>query len=153
MMRFFAIGLKGWVQLRVARKPPRVVASEATTLVKHTSYRWVPGVEMNQDGFVLRYGRMVATTKPKKLKMVCTIYEGGRTLATIASAKVRRKLKISILENGLVEISKEQLKELGVVYGRKSKQHTAPEGGGVPDGHLDVPDGRRVPPEILAEQA
>lgn len=106
--RYFAIGLKGWVQLRTALKPPREVITEAAIMVPEVRSRWVID-EANP------WGHYVNSDIKKRINLKTTSFEGGRTVATIRAEKFARQLGIKLKEGGMVELSAEQGKAARVL--------------------------------------
>ena len=105
--RYFAIGLRGWIQVRVAAKPPIPTTTQATTMVKQAKVNFVEG-RYGDDGRYI-YGHNNVTFTPKELKMKVTIYKGGRTIRTIKSSRFASLLKVGVRENGMMELLPEQV--------------------------------------------
>lgn len=106
-IRFFAVGLGKWVQIRKARVPPKAHTSTSTRTV--TRRRWQLG-RLDVDTGRFTPGKFVSV--PVKLTMKQTIYEGGRTVSTLPQREVARKIKIGVRDGGLVELLPEQAEKL-----------------------------------------
>ena len=104
--RHFAVGLKGWVQIRVAAKTPKLITSQASVTVSEKRATWVA------DGKGLYSGRYVVEKIPKKLVLESKVYEGGRTVATVQQSTFNKRLKVRIREGTLLELSPEQVAQL-----------------------------------------
>lgn len=101
-MRYFAIGLKGWVQIRKAMKPPVLVETSATKVVKGARKTW---------DTTLRSGWGDYAEKPYKKRFVIktAIYNGGKVIATLQTRKFSNLFKASIREHALIELPKEMI--------------------------------------------
>lgn len=80
----WAIGLKNYIQIRAASKPPRKVVTEATTIVKE--------LETNTDLFSgcqcpFCQGQRGVKQVSKPFKIVITHYVGGKILCTLPKCK------------------------------------------------------------------
>ena len=98
-MRYFATGLKGWVQVRRAKKPPRIKVTEA--VVPTTRRRFIPGDFYN-------FGRTVMEPATKAIQV--STFEGGTILKTVSAVKFRRKLGIGVGQGAYVELQPDQAK-------------------------------------------
>lgn len=105
--RYFAIGLKGWVQIRVALKPPVAVSSEATRTIMTKTLKYIPG-EVNFEKHIYKPAKYEEITKPKDVVMRVTVFEGGKVLQTIKATKFTRLLKITLHEDAMIELLPEQ---------------------------------------------
>lgn len=108
----YAIGLKGWVQIRTAAKPPTLVISEAELPAVEFTRTYIPGT-FDSLGFPLTYGhwgprQRVETPLPIKLY----VYEGGRTIRTLKSLKFRVLTGLSVRENQLKQLDAAHVKRL-----------------------------------------
>lgn len=103
--KYFAVGLKGWVQVRQAAKPPKLTTSKAVADIVETDMVWEPAKNGRPDGWYLR-------KTPKKLVLKSDLYVGGRTLATVSQKTFRKKLKLIIGEGKLLELTQEQAKTI-----------------------------------------
>src|SRR5207245_1306462 len=99
--KFYAVGMvKGWVQIRSAKKPPVPATTTAITTVKERRLEWDPGAFDYIDRVV-----------PKKLRLKVTVFEGGRTLWTIKASKLAGLLKVGVREGGIIELMPEQVEK------------------------------------------
>lgn len=106
--RYFAIGLKNWVQIRVAMKPPKAVTTCSTTTIQSRQLKWIlPDRRGEPYG-----GHYEEVIEPKELKLEMTVYEGGRTLVTIPLARFIRLFKASLREGCLMELMAEQISKI-----------------------------------------
>ena|SRR6266478_2241252 len=97
--RFYAVGMvKGWVQIRSAKKPPVPATTTATTTIKQRRLEWDPGA--------FNYVNRVTA---KKMRLKLTVFEGGRTLWTIKASKLAGLLKVGVREGGIIELMPEQV--------------------------------------------
>lgn len=99
-MRQFAIGLKGWVEIRAARKPP--VLSTTIIPTKRRIHK--------------RFLRTAGWYDWKEVTVPTTVevhaFEGGRHLRTVKATKFRKLLGISLAPWGVVELLPEQIERL-----------------------------------------
>lgn len=109
--RYFAIGLKGWVQIRVAVKPPVAETSEATKTIQVKTLKYHPG-EVDFEKHIYKQGWYEPIIKSKDVTMRVTIFEGGKVLQTIKTAKFSRLLKVTVHEDAMMELLPEQVSAL-----------------------------------------
>ena len=107
--RFFAIGLKGWVQIRTAAKPPKGTTSSTTVTVKRRVRDWIPGY-LQEDRWI--NSRMVEKVVEQPMKLTATTYTGGRVIKTLKSSLFASRLKVGMREGGLMELLPEQMARL-----------------------------------------
>lgn len=107
--RYFVVGLKGWVQIRVASKPPKAVTSSTVVRVKERKVTWIPGY-MKDDRWVP--SKPSVTIVPRRMTLKDTIYEGGTTLKTLPSTRFATLLKVGVRDGGMTELMPEQIKRL-----------------------------------------
>jgi hypothetical protein len=108
-MKYYALGTKGWVEIRSARKAPTLETSKAVIpytrrVLDYTSY--------------YNTGRMTTKEMPLKLKMDESIFKGGRVVASIRSREFASVTKVAIRKNGILELPADKvdlLKEKGYI--------------------------------------
>jgi hypothetical protein len=99
-MKYYAIGMKSWAEIREASKPPRPVTTSA---------------EREFEGFDVVYqpdslGRMMPrkVPRPRKYTLSQTSYVGGKVLGCVPLIIVRAFAGKSLADGGLVELTKDQ---------------------------------------------
>lgn len=107
--RFFAVGLKGWVQIRVATKPPKAVTSSTVVDVQERKVEWIPGY-MKDNHWIASKPKV--TFVPRQMTLKDTIYEGGKTIKTMKSTRFAALLKVGVREGGMTELMPEQVERL-----------------------------------------
>lgn len=84
--RLFAIGMKKWVELRVADEPPKREASSFSKEVEVPTYSYYHTVK-------------------KRIRFNVVIYEGGKVLCTIPRQKWERNTSLKVRKGKMVEVS------------------------------------------------
>lgn len=99
--KFYAIGLKGWVQVRECQDEPQRLETVAFITSSEMKEVWEP-----KNSFY-RY-------KPVKVKrkLVNVVYEGGKEVFTIAHPKLSRALKLSVPAGSCVKLTAAQVDKL-----------------------------------------
>ena len=106
-MSIYAIGMKGWVELREAATPPKEHTTKATVVNKTKDY-WSGG----------RYGESWNRYDilNRKISIVTTVYSGGRVIKSVKARWFANRTKIHIRNGGILELNPElQAKVLGEV--------------------------------------
>ena len=98
-MRYFAVGMKGWVEVRKAKAPPKAVVTEVNTGTVKRDERWD-----------WRTGEAVITERPIKIRQVAVI--GGSVLATVKARTFNTRAGISIKPGVVLELTKDTLETL-----------------------------------------
>lgn len=101
--KVFAIGLKGWVELRHSKKPPTPKVSKATKEIE----RRVPFHAFVDNRWTVRY---ITNKRPMILEQ--TYYAGGRPFAWIPTLAFKRLSKLSIKSDSMVEVPKERVESV-----------------------------------------
>jgi len=93
--KVYAIGMKGWVELRLAAKPPSPDTSEA--VVTYTR---------KQLDYAEYYASGVPTYKEilKKLKMKDVTFRGGKVVGMVTNRVFSNLTKVSIRKDGILEL-------------------------------------------------
>jgi hypothetical protein len=92
-MNYYAIGMKGWVEIRKAAKEP----------IPRKSSAKIPGKKLRYDDWT---GQWRSTNAPFVLAV--TIYTGGETVVTLKSESVTRRLGIRIPPDSCLKLTKDQ---------------------------------------------
>lgn len=100
-MAHWAIGLKGWVEIRSSKVPPQKV----TSTVKRKSFKWDYTYDYDEDGN--GYGERAKLPITLPLKVI--IFKGGRTLHTLSMKKFKRLLGRSVRLHQVVELNPAQM--------------------------------------------
>jgi hypothetical protein len=100
----YAIGLKGWVQIRLALKEPKPITTEAKIEVPTQ----VGYVDKTTLGFPYGVYRFKTVMKPVTLKQV--VYEGGRHIMTVSDKKFKSALNRFVPYGTMIEISVDDVK-------------------------------------------
>lgn len=95
-MRTWAIGLKGWVEIRLAKQPPKKITSQ----VMRNSYRWHYDYLDDRDIRI-----------PAKIPLKVVSWEGGRTLHTISTKVWKKLMGKGMKMDHMVELSPSQIKD------------------------------------------
>jgi hypothetical protein len=100
-MRYFAIGLRDWVEIRSAPSPPREHTTHFTVKKKVPRTRRV-GTD------VWGYGQYLYTEEEVKQKTPYTIFRGGTCLATLKKRRLSKKWGIAVPGQSCIELTAEQ---------------------------------------------
>lgn len=94
-MRFWAVGLKGWVQIRSGNKPPRPITSSSL----------IP-LEQQQGGYFDYWSqRWEGGFKVKSVfKLEQVVFEGGRVIYTLPTRRFNRLTKLRVKKDEVVEV-------------------------------------------------
>ena len=97
----YAIGMKGWVELREADAPPKPKTTRSSRVV-------------TTSGRHFNYDTGAVTTKKikKKVQIVTTVWEGGKLLATIPAMQYCRVVGVSLLPKQLKKLTDLQATKL-----------------------------------------
>ena len=106
--RYFAIGLKHWVQIRRAKKPPRAIESKTTVPTIKRSLHWEPGENLYD------YGHVKVVEKHQMFPLSMVTFEGGWIVMTQTTRYIKRKLGITVPEGVMIELTPEQTHLLGI---------------------------------------
>lgn len=98
---FYAIGLKGWVQIRECAEEPQRLETVAFIPVREEREVWDP-----KNSFY----RYKTITVKRKLTQV--VYEGGKEILTIAHPKLSRALKLSVPAGSCIKLTAAQVDKL-----------------------------------------
>lgn len=96
--KFYAIGLKGWVQIRECQEPPQRLETVAFIPVKEEREVWDP-----KNSFY-RYKTITV-----KRKLVNVVYEGGVELLTLSHPTFSRRLKMGVAEHECLMLTPAQV--------------------------------------------
>jgi hypothetical protein len=99
--RYFAIGLRDWVEIRSAQSPPRERTTHFTVKQKVARTRRI-GTD------IWGYGQYLFTEEEVKKKAPYTIFQGGTCLATLKKRRLARKWGVSVPGNSCIELTAEQ---------------------------------------------
>jgi len=88
--RYWAIGLKGWVQIRVAKNPPTAKVTSTKIKTKHRYYNF--------------WNNNYQTSARVKTIKQC-IYEGGKIKATLNSNNFKKLSNFSVSNGKMVELA------------------------------------------------
>lgn len=132
--RFWAVGLKGWVQIRSAAKPPRAVPSAFT-------YE----VERMEGGYWDFYDRQLHGGHLVKRQVKCeqVVHEGGTILYTLPTRTFNRLSKVRVKKGEVLALSPDD--HILTVLKRKEGKRVRLDQTGVADRRPDSIDqgGRR----------
>ena len=103
--RYFAVGLKGWVQIIRSTKPPVATTTEAIVQSERRTLQWKPSPDNP-------YGNYVEKIVPVKRKLKQTTFEGGAVVKTLKSSRFSCLLKIGVREGAMIELMPEQVERL-----------------------------------------
>lgn len=109
--RVYALGMKGWVELREADVAPKLHASEINQpAVKQKVYK--QGYWTNGPNGLDEYtpARFIYVSKRMKIKNI--IFTGGKPLNSLKTRRFAALTKISIRAGGIVELSPEHIRVL-----------------------------------------
>ena len=82
----YAIGWKGWVELRQADKPPKAITTRASKMIKERK------IDYNAWDY---YGSPKWKTVDSEVKIINVFFEGGKTLNTLSADSFCRVAKTS----------------------------------------------------------
>lgn len=102
--KFYAIGFKHHVELRVAIQPPKAYRSALLRNVSQQVYN---------PGWANR-GQQPYKLVDKKAKFNVVYHEGGRVIGVVPIVKFRRQAKVSIRNGQRIEVSAKVIDLLGV---------------------------------------
>lgn len=101
--RYWAVGFKGWVEVRSHPNPPEAVKSILETEVEHRT------IDYDSYYRALDRGERNVTPKvtiTKKIKeFPCTFYDGGKVIKTLTANKFYRATGISVGNGHMVELN------------------------------------------------
>jgi hypothetical protein len=108
--QLYAVGMKGWVEIRSATKPPKLRVSEVAKSVKIKRWVYKPGFYDSQN----RYHPASTKEKlfPKKFKLVSKQFEGGRRVGIVKTAKFGKLLCVVVRYGGMIELTAEMIDKL-----------------------------------------
>lgn len=98
--RYFAVGLKGWVEIRQHTQPLKELKSEAKIKIKETYYDyrdWYNGEPKQRDKIVT-------------LKQ--TVWQGGKILRTLKTSQFKYRAGFQVGKDKCVEITKSTLRKV-----------------------------------------
>lgn len=100
--RLYAVpAAKGWIEIRSSAKPPKV--KETEVVIPSTKREYVYGFYNNAGTYTpSRY-----VSKPCKMKLRTTVYEGGRVMATMKARRFSDLTKLQVKMGGWLELTPE----------------------------------------------
>lgn len=101
MGKYYAIGFKGWVELRQSLTKPKAVKSILETEVEQTTY-------IISDSWPYSEPKKVMKMK----EFTSTFYDGGKVLRTISYSKFRKLTGLSVGAGIMIPISKVEADEV-----------------------------------------
>lgn len=102
----WAVGMKGWVEIRSAPSPPRKKVSETIKKIQYRDTRPV-FYPRAQDG----WGEYRSSNKlvRRDLKLTVTTFSGGRVCATLKADTFARHTKVRVGSGGLIELTPDMI--------------------------------------------
>lgn len=97
---YYVTGLKGWVQIRVAKRVPEVIKSAA--IVDGIRRQWVDRWPEDDIFKII----------PIKRTLTNIAFEGGRVIATISTRKMRGIIGITVGHGAIVRLLPDQVEKL-----------------------------------------
>lgn len=103
-MRFFAIGFKGWTEIRKSKVPPKPHESSVTTTVNinRSRFEWDQRMYGGAGGY-----RHRNVSKPKEVVLTSTTYAGGRVVKTLKSTRFTKISNLVVKPGGIAELTPE----------------------------------------------
>lgn len=98
---YYAIGLRGWVQVRMAASAPKKVVTKAVIAGAEEVSKWDP----SRYTYVLKH-------IPTKRTITSTIYKGGKVVLTLPHAKASRRLGRGIRQHECLKLTPTQFNSL-----------------------------------------
>lgn len=97
--RLFACGMKGWVQIREGRQPPKVKESKVTIrgLTKRVVWEASPDSPWGT-------GRAVMKEFPTKQEIKMVSFKGGKLLGCVKEQKFKRETGITLPRGVMIEL-------------------------------------------------
>ena len=93
--RYFAVGLKGWVEIRQHTQPLKELKSEAKVRVKRSIPNW--------DWYSPDYGKAIEREEILTLKQV--VWQGGKILRTIKTSQFKYRAGFQVGKDKCVELT------------------------------------------------
>jgi hypothetical protein len=108
--RYFAIGFKNHVELRVARKPPTEFKSEAVNEIRGEVYPKYFGYTSLANGTITRGDDGLFHYNPpkfqkKKTKIAVVYHQGGKVIGTLGRARFSTTTGLILPPGGMIEIT------------------------------------------------
>lgn len=102
---YYAIGLKGWVQVRESASPPKKVTTKAIIKAKEA----VEVYDYSRNNYITK-------VTPIKRTLTSIIYKGGNVVLTLPSSKASRRFGRTIRQHECLKLT---LAQFNLLQGKK----------------------------------
>jgi hypothetical protein len=110
--RYFACAHRGFIQIRVAKKPPKPKIEALTKEVEREYEEWVPNFIYDSYGYGFDNGQYVTRKRVQKEIIQVVSFTGGKIISQVSPQMFIRRTRRGLREGVVVELSPTTLEKL-----------------------------------------